>query len=149
MVKGSRHKRGRVLKCGDRREGIAICEKKLQESSATIKVLERLSGRGPALVNHAVTILTALQTTHEARVYQSFLCDILRHGGPGFVVLCAASLGKQRVVHLSEKERTTIVGYVKDDQAGLYHPALDVLATTYKVPSADGLLKLSILIDKG
>jgi hypothetical protein len=42
----------------DKRDGIDACGKKLQEVAKMIKILERLTGRGPTHVNHAVDILT-------------------------------------------------------------------------------------------
>ena len=44
-------------------------------------------------------------------MYRSFLRNVLRPCGRGLALLCAASLGKQRVVHLTEKNRTSLVGY--------------------------------------
>lgn len=126
-------------KSHDKRDGIDACRKKLHEDAQTIKVLERLTGRGPTLVDDAVDILITSQTTRDSIVYQLFLHDILRHSGPGLVVLCAASLGKQRVVHLAAKERTGLVGYVKDNKANLHCLVLESLAKEYQVPSVNGL----------
>lgn len=122
-----------------RRDGIAACCEKLHKDTESIRILERLSGRGPALVEDANSILAASHTARDSKVYQSFLHDVLRHCDRGLTLLCAASLGKQRVVHLTEKDRTSLVGYLKDNKAGLHHVALESLATTYQIPSVDGL----------
>ncbi len=92
-----------------------------------IKILKHLTRRGSTHVNHAINILTASQTSRESIVYQLFLRDILRYYGLRLVVLYAASLGKQRVVHLTKKDRTGLVGYLKNNKSNLYYPALESL----------------------
>ena len=146
MVVKSRLRRRRIVEPAGKRDEIVTCKKKLRDNSAAIKILERLTGRGPALVNLAVDILTTSQTTHDAKVYQSFMLDILRHGGAGLAVLCAASLGKQRVVHLTNTERIGLVGYLKDHKHDLNHNALERLATAYKIPSFNGSQSIFIQI---
>ena len=79
------------------------------------------------------------QTNRDSKIYQLFLYDILRHSGSGLVVLCAASLGKQRVVHLSEDERVGLVSYIKNNKANLHFPALELLAQEYQIPPVNGL----------
>lgn len=120
-------------------DGIDGCCEKLRKDSGTIKVLERLSGRGPKLVDDAVKTLTTTQTSRDSKIYQLFLHDILRHSGSGLVVLCAASLGKQRVVHLAEADKIGLVSFIKDNQTNLHCPALELLAEDYQVPSVNGL----------
>ena len=128
-----------MVRSDHRRDGIAaICEK-LHKDTASIKILERLPGRGPVLVKTTNNILTASHTDRDSKVYQTFLRDVLRQCGRGLTLLCAGSLGKQRIVHLTEKDRTSLIGYVKDNKAGLHHAALESLATAYEIPSADGL----------
>jgi hypothetical protein len=129
----------RAQKPHDKWGGIDGCREKLLEDAAATKILERLTGRGPTLVDDAVDILVTSKTTRDAKVYQLFLYDILRHSGPGIVVLCAASLGKQRVVHLAEKDRTGLVGWIRDNKAELHSLALDSLAEEYQIPSLNGL----------
>lgn len=126
-------------------DGIEACREKLRKDSGAIKILERLSGRGPKLVDDAVEILARPQATRDSKVYQLFLHDILRHAGPGMVVLCAASLGKQRVVHLAEDDRIGIVSYVKENRANLHCPSLELLAEEYRVPFMNGLYDTVLL----
>ena len=120
-------------------DAINACRKKLWKDSRSIRILERLTDRGAGLVDDAVDTLIQAPTTRESRVYQSFLHDILRHLGPGFLVLTAASLGKQRVVHLSAGDRIDLFCYIKDTKAELHCPALDSLAEEYEVPALNGL----------
>ena len=104
-----------------------------------------MSGRGPKLVDDAVQTLMTLPTTRDSKIYQLFLHDILRHSGSGLLVLCAASLGKQRVVHLAENDRVGLVSYIKDNKANLHCPALELLAQEYKIPSVNGLYNAFLL----
>lgn len=125
-------------KSHDKKDGISECREKVFRDAETIKILERLTGRGPTLVDDALGILKAPQTTRDSIVYQLFLHDVLRFCGPGLVLLCASSLGKQRVVHLAAKDRTGLVGYLRDNKAKLLSPALETLAKEYKVPTVNG-----------
>ncbi|KAH6701338.1 hypothetical protein BKA61DRAFT_433875, partial [Leptodontidium sp. MPI-SDFR-AT-0119] len=115
-------------------DGSKECFERLAEVVGTIRILERLSDRGAKHVDTAVDILTTSQTTRESKVYQTFLHDILRQAGRGLVVLCAASLGKQRVVQLSESDRAGLVRHVKDNKAVLHCPLLESLAGDFQVP---------------
>ncbi len=123
-------------------DGVNECYERISKSAKTIKILERLSDRGDKHVDKAVDILMTSQTTRESKVYQTFLHDILRQAGRGFVVLCAASLGKQRVVQLSDFDRVSLVRHVKDNKAALHCSALDSLADDFQVPSLDGLYNI-------
>jgi len=73
---------------------IEAYRKKLRKDSKTIKILKRLNGRGPKLVDDTIKILAKPQATRDSKIYQLFLHNILRHAGPGMVVLYTASLGK-------------------------------------------------------
>ena len=117
---------------------VAACCKKLQIDSERIKTLGRLWGRGPKLVQDAASILKALQTSRQNIIYQEFLGDILHHCGRGITLLCAASLGKQRVTRMGEKDRISFVGVLKNSLSRFYHPILDTLATAYEISSANG-----------
>lgn len=121
-----------------KRGGIDACQTKLHEDAQEIRILERLTGHGPSLVDDAVSILTAKQTTRDSIIYQLFLRDMLRHCGSGLALLCASSLGKQRVVHLRAKDRSGLVVYVRDNKANLLSPALETLAKDYQVPTING-----------
>ncbi|QSS60679.1 hypothetical protein I7I51_05480 [Histoplasma capsulatum] len=124
-------------KSNNKQNAIDIWSQKLQRDAETIKILERLAGRGPQHVRDAISILKSPQSTRESSVYQLFLHDILRLCDRGLVVLCAASLGKQRVAHLAEDERTGLVGYVKENKSLLGCLALESLANDYQVPLKD------------
>jgi hypothetical protein len=120
-------------------DGAKECYERLSKAVGPIQILERLSDRGAKHVDTAVDILTTLQTTRESKVYQTFVYDILRLAGRGLVVLCAASLGKQRVVQLSESDRASLVHHVKDNKAALHCFVLESLADDFQVPSLNGL----------
>lgn len=126
-------------------DGLDACREKLCKDSGAIKILDRLSGRGPKFVDDAVQTLMTLPTTRDSKIYQLFLHDILRHSGSGLLVLCAASLGKQRVVHLAENDRVGLVSYIKDNKANLHCPALELLAEEYQIPSVNGLYNAFLL----
>ncbi len=82
------------------------------------------------MMQSTVAVKSVAKILEDAKVYQLFLHDILRHSGSGLVVLCAASLGKQRVVHLAENDRIGLVSFTKDNKTNLHCPALELLDTT-------------------
>jgi hypothetical protein len=126
--------------------GIDSCRDKLKKSAGDIYVLKRLTDTGARLVGDAINILVQVQTAHDSRKYQLFLYDILHHSGPGMVLLCAASLGKQRITKLNTNDRVAFVSYVNNNKADLHSPALDLLAGDYRVPSLNSPEPISILI---
>ena len=144
----SRPEERRAGKPHDKLGEVDGCWKKLQEDAEATKILERLTGRGPTHLNSAVDILVTSTTNREAKVYQLFLYDVLRLSGPGMVVLCAASLGKQRVVHLAEKDRTSLVGRIRANKTKLHSLALDSIADEYQIPSLNGLSFIPLVIDE-
>jgi hypothetical protein len=115
-------------------EGIRESCKKLYESAGNIRILGRLNDRDAKLAKAASIVMTVVQTNRGSKVYQVFLLDILRQCGRTLVLLCAASLGKQRVIALNEQSRTSLVHYVKTNMSSLNSPALDLLATEYGMP---------------
>jgi hypothetical protein len=118
--------------------GLKGCRKRLQRDAETIELLGRLYGHGATLVDAATCTLTTEHTSRESIVYQSFLQDILRHAGPGFVVLCAASLGKRRVIQLNAQDRVDLIRHIRDNKAELHSTILDSLAIQHNVPSLNG-----------
>ncbi|KAM5429763.1 hypothetical protein McanMca71_006104 [Microsporum canis] len=112
---------------------------RLQENAKKLKALRRLEPRAINLLTAAVKIITVEQSIRASKIYNSFLHDILRtcgQSGPGLVVLCAVSLGKNRVISLSEEKRTMLVSWVTNNQAFLYDSALSSLAAEYGVPDS-------------
>ena len=130
------------------KDGLKGCRKRLQRDAETIELLGRLYGHGASLVNAAATTLTTEHTSRESIVYQSFLQDILRHAGPGFVVLCAASLGKRRVIQLNAQDRADLIRHIRDNKAELHSTVLDSLAVQHNVPSLNGRFLRSYLVIK-
>lgn len=110
------------------------CEK-LQKSASNVRILGRLDVRDDKLVKSAVEIMTTTQKIRGSKVYQVFLQDIFRHCGSALTLLCAASLGKQRIISLNGQDRTALVHYVKCNKASLSSPALDLLAREYEIPT--------------
>jgi hypothetical protein len=119
---------------------IKECGEKLRKTAGDISTLGRLDARAARHTKSAAGNMTTVQTTHNSKVYQVFLFDILRHCGPPLVLLCAASLGKQRVVDLHGQNRTALVHYVKANKATLVCPALALLAKEYGIPSENSRL---------
>ena len=72
-----------------------VCGKKLHVCAKTFEILGRLDDRAAKHVGIAVNIMKSSQSVRAFKLYQQFLYDVLRHCGPGLVLLCAASLGKQ------------------------------------------------------
>ncbi len=132
-------KRRHAGKSYNKRDGIDAYRKKLYKDVKIIKILKHLIKRGPTLVNDAVKILIAPQTTRDLIIYQLFLRDVLRYYGPGLIILYTASFEKQRVIHLAEKNRTGLVDYLKNNKPNLRYPALESLAKEYQIPSIDDL----------
>lgn len=114
--------------------GVSECSEKLRKSTANLKILGRLDDRAVGLAVAAVETLTTEQTSRGSKTYQTFLGDILHHCGRGLVLLCAASLGKQKVVSLNFQDRIGLVHYLKSNKSAFEHPILDSLATEYQIP---------------
>jgi hypothetical protein len=136
--RGKRRPKRRPKKSRPKPDGIKECQGRLSKGAEAIQILNRVPDRGVQHVMKAVGIMTTPQTTRESKVYQSFLYDILRHAGRGLVLLCAASLGKQRVVQLNALDKTSLVRHIKDNKAVLYSPVLESLAETFQAPSQEG-----------
>ncbi|KAI9891860.1 MAG: hypothetical protein M1814_002245 [Vezdaea aestivalis] len=122
---------------------VSNCSNKLLKDVKRLKVLERLGDRDCKMVKNAVDILSTSQTSREQRVYQEFLHDILHHSNRGLLLLCAASLGKQRVTELTVDDRLNLVLYVKKNQALLDCPVLEHLADFHQVPTQNAACKVT------
>lgn len=113
----------------DMPSAVLECAEKLSKSAKNIKILERLGGKEAKLVASAVDALKAEQTSRDGKLYQAFLNDIYQCSR-SLVVLCAASLGRQRVISMNSKERIALVQYFKSNQEALNSPGLDSIAKT-------------------
>ena len=109
-------------------DGVKQCCSKLEKSAADLKILGRLDIKDPKPILVAVDTLRKAQTIRASKVYQLFLTDIIRNCNRGLALLCAASVGKQRIVALNAKERTILVRHIKSNMASLDSPVLDQLA---------------------
>ncbi|PVH92350.1 hypothetical protein DM02DRAFT_575900 [Periconia macrospinosa] len=118
---------------------VAECIGKLRKSMEHLKILGRLDEKSTKLVATAARILRAKPTNREGRLYQTFLCDIHRQCGREQVVLCAAGLGKQRVVCLNAQDRIRLVHFVKINTAVFASPILDALVEKCQIPNTNEL----------
>jgi hypothetical protein len=112
---------------------------KLDATVQIIKHLGRLENRQARLVESAASILKTGPTTSSARVYREFLIDVTRLCGRGLALLCAASLGKNKVATLTTQMRASFVGYVQSRKEFLNTPILDTLAAQYELPSNNSM----------
>lgn len=117
---------------------VAECTEKLRKSMGNLKILGRLDKKAMNLVTTAANILKAKQTNREGKLYQTFLRDIHHQCGREQVVLCAAGLGKQRVVCLNAQDRIRLVHYVKINTAAFASPVLSALVERCQIPNRNG-----------
>ncbi|KIV94115.1 hypothetical protein PV10_05268 [Exophiala mesophila] len=125
----------------DESDEVAKTCKLLHATMKRMRTRDRLSGRSPRLVREAVDILKTPQTGRDNLVYQEFLCDVLHNCGRGVTLLCAASLGKFRVVRLQEKDKIGLIDHLKDNLINFQHSFLEALAKAHEIPSAYDLAK--------
>lgn len=118
---------------------IMECTKRLQDSMESMKILGRLDAKRTKLAASAAAVLKTETNNREGRIYQTFLRDIHRQCGPEQVVLCAAGLGKQRIVCLNNKERTLLVQYVKNRAVVFASPVLLAVAKECQILEKDGI----------
>lgn len=114
------------------------CCTKLQKSLTNLKILGRFDSRDTQSVKLAAATLGTTQENRNSKVYQVFLSDILRHCGRGLAMLCAASIGKYKMVALNTQDRTSFVYYIKNNKARLDSPILDILAVEFDFPDETG-----------
>lgn len=112
------------------------CEK-LHKISRDVRILGRLHGKRSKLVSSAVRIMTSAQTARPFKIYQSFLFDVLRaagSAGPAMVILCSASLGKDKIVQFNAESRTALIDYITCHKNSLNAPVLSSLVVDYNIP---------------
>jgi hypothetical protein len=124
------------------KKSAAVAEyiRKLQKSIEHLKILGRLDKKSTKFVTTAASILRAKPKNREGRLYQAFLCDIHRQYGCEQVMLCAAGLGKQRVVCLNTQDRIRLVHFVKINAAVFASPVLDALVGKCQTPNKNDTL---------
>lgn len=123
----------------ERSDDVANYIKKLQQSRRRIEILGRLDQRAPMLVETAATIMKTQQIKRESKIYQTFLYDIVRlccSGGS----LCAATLGKENVVSLTNQERIEVVHYFSTTRSAYESPVFNTLVEKYGIPHENGTL---------
>ncbi|KAJ9648668.1 hypothetical protein H2198_010970 [Neophaeococcomyces mojaviensis] len=101
------------------------CSDKLQKTAGNVKILGRLSEKETALVGAAIEILQTNQTNRDSKIYQIFLSDIVRLCGHAVALLCAASLGKQKIASLNAQQRVQLVEHIKNNQSNLNFTILE------------------------
>jgi hypothetical protein len=110
------------------------CWIRLQKQANQIQIRGRLDDNGKKQVKIAVDILNTAQTGKSA-FYREFLQDILHDCGPEFVLLCAVSLGKHRVVNLKKDDRISLLGRIKTKMQTIKVSALSAIAKDYQMPT--------------
>jgi hypothetical protein len=126
-----------------------VCGKKLHDCAKTFEILGRLDDRASKHVDIAVNIMKSSQSVRAFKLYQQFLYDVLRHCGSGLVLLCAASLGKQRVANLTITERVSLLDYVKAKNTSLDSPNLRKLANEHQIPTLNSAHNIFYLKSQG
>jgi hypothetical protein len=83
--------------------------------------------------NPSSLLSTLLPRTRQrgSKVYQLFLNDITRHCDSGLALLCAASIGKHKVISLNAQERTSLVEYIKRNRGNLDSFAVKALGVDF------------------
>ncbi|KMU88204.1 hypothetical protein CIHG_05375 [Coccidioides immitis H538.4] len=118
----------------DLSNAVTKCIRKFQKILANLQILRCLDEKAFQLVVATVNTLKLQPSNHDFSVYWTFLTDILCCCCCEFVVLCTASIGKQRVVTMNNDDRTQLVHYLKTHKSIFECPLLDILATTYHIP---------------
>lgn len=124
---------------------IRECDTKLQSSLRHIRTHGCLSGRAANSVELAVSTLTSEQTDYRGEAYKQFLNDIIRHCGHEVSLLCAAGIGKFKIVGMNIETRTSLVQYIKRQRATFRCPELDKLVTQHWLPVDTGSRRISYM----
>lgn len=95
---------------------VTECSDKLQRTAENLQVLGRLSDKEAVLVASAKQVVQTEQTKRDSKIYRIFLDDITQLCGRSVALLCAASLGKQRIVSLNAQDRVQLVSYIKSNR---------------------------------
>lgn len=122
---------------------------KLRNDAKIIKILERIDSRKVKLISDAAQILQHPEASRDSRIYAYFLKDVIRHASPCHAILCATSLGKQRVSHMNEQERADIVQFVKENIEPLSCKVLTSLAEEYGIRRCNALSDTPTLCEPG
>lgn len=115
---------------------VGKCCERLHQTAREIEVRERVDGRAVQLVADAAQTMLATQATSQGRTYRGFLYDISYHCGVSIVLLCAAGLGRKRIIELGARDRVSFLAYLKDARTSLHSPILDNLCKIHNLPSA-------------
>ncbi|KAH8691865.1 hypothetical protein BGW36DRAFT_362896 [Talaromyces proteolyticus] len=110
------------------------CWIRLQKQARQIQIRGRLDDKGKKQAKIAVGSLNGV-TEKSANFYREFLQDVLHDCGSEFVILCAAALGKHRVVNLKKDDRISLLGRIKTEMQTIKVSALSVIAKDYQMPS--------------
>ncbi|PYI03594.1 hypothetical protein BO78DRAFT_194054 [Aspergillus sclerotiicarbonarius CBS 121057] len=112
--------------------------KKIRDNFRMIKVTKRVEDTARPLVQNAIGAVTGPAFTNPgSRRYQLFFIDILRLRKRGVFVLCAASLGKEKVRNMKMDERVEFLDFLEKNISTFESDVLDNLATVFGVPDYD------------
>lgn len=111
----------------------------LQKKADEVNREQSLRTRASTSVNHAIELLTNKQSKHPVRLYAQFLENVMGMSSPGLALLCAAALGKRRVLDLGTA-RLHLPRYLATAQSSLKTSHLESLAKDHgllQVPGED------------
>ncbi|KAF7590256.1 hypothetical protein BBP40_003094 [Aspergillus hancockii] len=117
-----------------RKPKIEDCHQRLQKTAKKIMVRKRLDDTAAAQASTLRNLLAAKQSDRKLRLYQEFLCDVIRECGRGIALLCALALGKHRVSNMKEEERLDLLELLRSEHERLGIDELEKLAKGYRLP---------------
>lgn len=113
---------------------------RLHKGMETVVTLQHLAPRADRLVPKIIEALQAeaANFNRQSRIYRTFLCDIGRQLGRGFVLLCATCLGRQRIITMSNQQRCDVLKYLKLHTNEFDYTLLDSIAVERDIPEHPG-----------
>ncbi|KAE8404949.1 hypothetical protein BDV37DRAFT_282192 [Aspergillus pseudonomiae] len=118
--------------------GVEKAIRRVKEIYKEVRITKRIPDRAERLVHNAISAVTdPVFTEPGARRYQIFFTDILSLKNHGIFVLCAASLGKEKVRNMKKEDRMEFLDYLGNNFSTFNSSALDDLATKFDIPKHD------------
>ncbi|KAI9147405.1 hypothetical protein HJFPF1_12425 [Paramyrothecium foliicola] len=129
---------------------IKICIEKIRATLHDLNIMHRLDDAA-GLMSRAAKVIRNEQSQRREKIYKQFLIDVRDRCGAGVALLCSKSLGKRKIVDLNNRDRISLLSYLKANSDTFRHHVLDnhavtlgitraasVLQTTANPPPADG-----------
>ncbi|KAB8212968.1 hypothetical protein BDV33DRAFT_185772 [Aspergillus novoparasiticus] len=118
--------------------GVEKAIRRVKEIYKEVRITKRVSEKSERAIHSAISAVTGpVFTDHGARRYQLFFIDILNLKNDGIFILCAASLGKEKVRSMKKEDRIEFLDYLANNLSTFNSSALDDLATKFDVPKHD------------